>query len=102
LDERKEIVAWYLAFPNLKCDFFSAFLSLKWNNKIIFDFQTTNLTTESVMNVIVESGLNAASIVALYGCDRYYIEASMVHQVSKPHDVIYCFFFFFFFDFNNS
>jgi hypothetical protein len=39
------------------------------------------MTTESVMNVIVESGLNAASIVALYGCDRYYIEASMVHQV---------------------
>ena len=37
------------------------------------------------MNVIVESGLNAASIVALYGCDRYYIEASMVHQVITPH-----------------
>ena len=33
------------------------------------------------MNVIVESGLNAAYIVALYGCDRYYIEASSVYQV---------------------
>jgi len=38
------------------------------------------------MNVIVESGLNAASIVALYGCDRYYIEASTVHQVSTFSD----------------
>ncbi len=43
--------------------------------------QATNLTTDSIMNVIVESGLNAAYIVALYGCDRYYIEASSVHQV---------------------
>jgi hypothetical protein len=44
------------------------------------------MATESVMNVIVESGLNAASIVAFYGCDRYYIEASMVHHVEdKVH-----------------
>ena len=40
--------------------------------KIKRRIKATNVRTDTVMNVVVASGLNAAFIVALFGCDRHY------------------------------